>query len=47
MVGVRLPEKLYELLQDYKEEKGFLHDSEALRDILRKYLKNYEKEKRN
>ncbi|ADB57974.1 ribbon-helix-helix domain-containing protein [Archaeoglobus profundus] len=38
IVGVRLPDQLYNLVQMYKEEKGHIHDSEAVRDIIRRFL---------
>ncbi len=37
-VGSKLPEGLYELLQDYKKERKIRSDSEAVRDILRRFL---------
>ena len=38
IVGVRLPDQLYSLVQEYKRKKGHIHDSEAIRDILRRFL---------
>jgi len=37
-IGVRLPDNLYELVQLYKQEKGHIYDSEAVRDIVRRFL---------
>jgi metal-responsive CopG/Arc/MetJ family transcriptional regulator len=37
-VGAKLPDKLYEALQRYKQKKAIETDSEAVRDILRQFL---------
>jgi metal-responsive CopG/Arc/MetJ family transcriptional regulator len=41
-VGAKLPDKLYEALQKYKKRNAIESDSEAVRDILRKFLLNKE-----
>jgi len=37
-VGVKLPEELYNVLQEYKREKIIDTDSEAVRDVVRRFL---------
>jgi len=37
-VGTKLSGGLYERLQEYKKEMAIYSDSEALRDILRRFL---------
>jgi len=37
-VGAKLSGRLYEKLQEYKQRYAIETDSEAIRDILRKYL---------
>jgi metal-responsive CopG/Arc/MetJ family transcriptional regulator len=43
IVATKIPDKLYEKLQRYKEERCFETDSEAVRSILREFLTKKEK----
>jgi len=38
VVSTQIPDGLYKRLQEYKRSKEISSDSEAIRDILRRYL---------
>ena len=45
-IGTKLPKGLYEILEEYKRERQIKSDSEALRDIVRRFLLDvWQKEK--